>query len=304
MNFDIPILFIVFNRPETTKKVFEQIRNVRPTKLYIVSDGSRDNRIGESELVSETRQIFDSIDWECQIFKRYRDNNWGCGQSVADGITWFFEIEEMGIILEDDCVPSFSFFNFSKELLIRYKDDSRIMHISGSRYNEERQRNNDSYLFSRYAHISGWATWRRAWKLFDLNINDWDICKKETWLCDMFPNKTEQKFWYRRFQSIYEAGEKKHAWGYQWQYCVNKNNSLCITPKVNLISNIGIEGVHTIAAQPFNNRKVDDNFVIISHPIFFIKNKWFDDYHFKNHFNKKPWLFIRIIRRLKRYFHK
>lgn len=206
----------------------------------------------------------------------------------------------MGIILEDDCVPSISFFPFCKELLIKYKNDTRIMHISGSRYNEERIRNDDSYFFSRYAHISGWATWRRAWQLFDLNLSDWPKFQNEGWMVDLFPKQVERNFWKRRFDSIYKAGNIKHAWGYQWQYCVNKNSSLCITPRENLIQNIGLSGVHTKTMHYYHNNRTSENFKILKHPVVFINNSWFDRYHFKNHYNIKRPILQRIYNTIKR----
>jgi hypothetical protein len=300
MNFDIPILLIVFNRPLTTRVVFEKIKKIKPAKLYIVSDGPRENMPDEKEMINQTRKIFEEIDWPCYVQRKYQDKNLGCGLNVSDGISWFFQNEEMGIILEDDCVPSISFFPFCKELLIKYENDSRIMHINGSRYNEERKRNDDSYFFSRYAHIWGWATWRRAWQLFDLNMNDWPKFRDEGWMVDLFTNRKERKFWNYRFDAIYKAGKSKHAWGYQWQYCVNKNNSLCITSQYNLVKNIGFEGVHTNSIQNNHNIEIVEDFIIHNHPTIFINNSWFDRYHFKHHFNIKRPILQRICNKIKR----
>lgn len=295
--FNIPVLLIIFNRPETTKKVFQRIELIKPKKLYIVADGPRSEK--EIDLIKQSREIVEKVNWDCEIHKKYSSNNLGCGINVSEGITWFFEKEEMGIILEDDVIPSLSFFEFAEKLLHKYKDDTRIMHISAVRYNEERSRDNYSYFFSRYAHIYGWATWKRAWNEFDINIIDWPRINDSKTIENIFPDPSERKYWIERFNRAYNL-EKKHFWGYQWQYAVNKNNGYCITPQVNLAQNIGITGEHNSGLDTHHFRPIIDDFIITKDPEFLIINKWYDDYHFKKHIHPKKNLLYRIIRKIYR----
>ena len=161
-----PVLFLVFNRPETTRRVFEAIRTAKPSRLYIAADGPRLEREGERANCEEVRKIALEVDWECDVKTLFRDENLGCKRAVSEGISWFFEHEDEGIILEDDCLPDRSFFSFCKDLLERYRHDTRIMVISGVNFQQGRKRTEYSYYFSIYPHCWGWATWRSAWNCF------------------------------------------------------------------------------------------------------------------------------------------
>ncbi len=161
--FQTPILFLIFNRPDTTKRVFESISRVKPTKLYIAADGARKNKVGEVLLCQETRNIIELIDWECEIKTLFRTENLGCKIAVSSAIDWFFENEEQGIILEDDCLPHPSFFGYCETLLNYYKDDLRIGHIGGDNFQKGKKRGEGSYYFSQYYFIWGWAIWKLAW---------------------------------------------------------------------------------------------------------------------------------------------
>ena len=170
-SFITPVLFIIFNRVETTKRVFEAIRNVRPLKLYVAADGPRPGNDADKVNCDEVRKIIDDVDWPCEIKTLFQDQNLNCGRAPSTAITWFFEHEEEGIILEDDCLPSTSFFRFCHELLAYYRHDNRVMHIGGNNFLEGWQKDPDySYYFSRSGHIWGWATWRRAWQTFDFDM--------------------------------------------------------------------------------------------------------------------------------------
>lgn len=177
--FDTPILLIIFKRPDTTQIVFDQLRKVKPKTLYVFADGPRKNRIGEEEKCKLAREIIESVDWECNIKKNYNEENLGCKKAVSNAITWFFENEEQGIILEDDVVPNKSFFNFTSSLLEHYRYNSKVMYISGNNFLGNKTNVNGSYYFSIYPHIWGWATWRRAWKLFDRDIKDFPAYKSK-----------------------------------------------------------------------------------------------------------------------------
>jgi hypothetical protein len=245
-NFDIPVLFLTFNRLDTTKQVFEVICKVAPSRLYIASDGPRDNREGEKEKIEAVRDyILGSINWDCEVKKLFRDKNLGCGKAPAEAITWFFENEEMGIILEDDCLPSITFFPYCKELLEEYKDDEQIYHIAGNNPLTE-IKTPYSYYFARIQHCWGWATWRRAWNQFNYSIVDLDnfIIKKK--IDNIFTRSADKNYWLDIFKEM-EKYEKDDIWDYQWTYTIFNNNGICINPSKNLITNIGfgIDATHT-----------------------------------------------------------
>jgi hypothetical protein len=200
--FKSPILFLIFNRPDTTKAVFESIKSIKPLKLYIAADGARGNKLGEDLLVEETRAIIQSVDWECEVKTLFRKENLGCKVAVSSAIDWFFENEEQGIILEDDCLPDASFYGFCENLLDYYKNDERVFHISGNNFQDGIIRGDGSYYFSKYNHSWGWATWRRVWKTYDVNM------KGLTKALDLkvFENtlsKSELSFWLNCFEEIF-----------------------------------------------------------------------------------------------------
>ena len=168
-----PILFLIFNRPEITARVFQEIRKAKPKQIYIAADGPRIDHPDDTALCNKTRQICDSIDWDCEVKTLFREENLGCQLAVSNAIDWFFKHESEGIILEDDCLPSQSFFHFCAELLDFYRDDEEIMCISGNNFQQGRGDDEESYYFSRYPHCWGWATWRRAWNKYDHDMSRW-----------------------------------------------------------------------------------------------------------------------------------
>ncbi|MDX1416596.1 MAG: hypothetical protein R3293_20520 [Candidatus Promineifilaceae bacterium] len=244
-----PILFLAFNRPDTTHKVFNVIRQVKPPRLYAAVDGPRLNTVGEVEKVSQVRDLIqNSIDWNCEVKTLYRNNNLGCRRAVSSAITWFFEHEEEGIVLEDDCLPNPTFFRFCQELLHKYRFDSRVMMISGNNFQYSRKRTNYSYYFSRYSHIWGWATWRRAWKLYDKDLSYWRELQQGDYLADIFRgDEYAIPSWEKIFRTVY-AGNID-TWDYIWTLSSWMQNGLSITPNLNLVSNIGfgINATHTKA---------------------------------------------------------
>jgi len=244
-NFNIPILFMVFNRLDTTKQVFEVIRKAAPQKLYLASDGPRDNRIGEKEKVEKVRDyILKSIDWNCEVKTLFREGNLGCGRAPAQAITWFFDNEEMGIILEDDCLPSLSFFSYCKELLEYYKDDTYIYHITG--HNPlTLTKTPYSYYFARIEHCWGWASWRRAWNNFSFDIKGLNSFIEKKKINNIFNRNIDRYYWINLFKKM--ENHEIDIWDYQWTYTIFNNNGVCINPAKNFISNIGFnaDGTHT-----------------------------------------------------------
>jgi len=167
---DIPILLLVFNRPEKTSKVFEAICQFKPTKLYVAADGPRPSKESDIQLCEQTRNIFNAISWPCKLQTLYHDKNLGCGRSGSTAISWFFENETQGVIFEDDCLPSVDFLPYCSQLLERYHDNNEIGIISGNAFAPSIRRSQFSYDFTIYTHIWGWATWKRTWELFDIDI--------------------------------------------------------------------------------------------------------------------------------------
>jgi hypothetical protein len=248
MSFDTAILFLVFNRPDATRKVFEKIREIKPSQLFIAADGYRSDKPEEKEKCEEVRNlIVNSIDWPCDVKKLFRDHNLGCGPAVSEAITWFFEHVEEGIILEDDTLPSKSFFGFAKELLQLYRNDESVWHIGGNSYNPYKMRS--PYYFSAYPHIWGWATWRRAWNNYRYQLDDIDPKKFFKNINDLFLTYSEIKFW-TDFYNEYLKISERTTWDYQWTCRMWYNKGLAILPRDNLITNIGFaEGAtHTVDA--------------------------------------------------------
>lgn len=246
MQFSTPILFIIFNRPDTTEKVFNRLKTLKPKKLYIAADGPREHKKCESDKCKLSRKIVSEIDWECEVKKQFSDRNLGCKRAVSSAIKWFFEHEEQGIILEDDVIPNTSFFHFCSELLEYYKNEPRVMHISGNNFFSDRVNIPYSYYFSIYPHIWGWATWRRAWNLFDPDISDFPKYKENNLINNTLKQNKEKRYWLKKFELVYN--NQVDTWDYQWLYTIWKNKGLCITPIKNLASNIGFrdDATHTV----------------------------------------------------------
>jgi len=264
-----PVLFLIFNRPDTTEKVFEVIREQKPKYLYIAADGPRADKEGEAEKCRQTREIINKIDWDCELKTLFRDENFGCKIAVSSAISWFFENVEEGIILEDDCLPSKSFFNYCEVLLEKYRHDTRIMHISAENPLDD-SFGVASYYFSKIPHIWGWASWRRAWQKYDVEFQNFDKFIQNNLIEHVFPEKYVQKYWNKIFSRVKDG--RINTWDYQWTYALFVNNGLSINPNLNMISNIGfgVEGAtHTAISEKCANRQTFEIAEII-HPEFIL----------------------------------
>jgi hypothetical protein len=248
MTFETPVLFLVFNRPETTKQVFAKIRAVKPRQLFIASDGPRSDRPKESEIVEQVRKIvLDGIDWDCEVKTLFREKNLGCGKAVSEAITWFFQHVEQGIILEDDCLPDLSFFHFCDQLLNYHRDNHKVMHIGGTNFLYPNFKYTYDYYFSKYPHVWGWATWRRAWEKYDFHISNITEPPIER-ILNLYPCSTDEaKYWL----SIYRNLRDIDTWDYQWIFSIWVHGGYSIVPSINLVSNIGfgIDATHTKSAE-------------------------------------------------------
>ena len=285
------LLFLVFNRPSCTQKVFDVIKKVKPKKLYVACDGAR-NKI-ESRLVNEVKEIIKNITWPCELKTLFRNNNLGCKMAVSNAIDWFFEHEEKGIILEDDCLPHIDFFYFCEELLIKYKNNPEISIINGTNFQDGNKRGSYSYYFSNIIHIWGWATWRRVWKDYDYKMLFWPKWKlTEEWK-EKFPNFIERKYHEEIFDEVYE--EKIDTWDYQLHAHVLKMNGLNITPNVNLVSNIGFgsNATHTFVVDK-NSNMASYEIAPLVHPNKIIRNIKADKYEFNRNCGNVRWIYSKF----------
>ena len=236
--FETAILFLVFNRPDTTQQVFNKIKEIKPKYLFVAADGPRSDKPGEDKKCLETRNIIKQIDWDCELKTLFREINLGCGVAVSEAITWFFDSVEEGIILEDDCLPDLSFFPYCEQLLRTYRNEDKIFFIGGNNFQNGIKRGDGSFYFSNYAHIWGWATWRRAWQKYDLDMNGFPGIFNSGGLDHVFQSNAEKKYWENIF---FQTKQKKtNTWDYQWTYTIWKNKGLAITPNTNLVINLGV----------------------------------------------------------------
>ena len=298
-----PILFLIFNRPKTTKQVFDKIRQIKPKQLFIAADGPRLSKPNEKNLCEKTCAIIKKIDWECEVKTLFREENLGCGRAVSSAISWFFEHVEEGIILEDDCVPKTNFFNFCEIMLEKYRDNPRVMHVSGTSYSfaEKLKSEEDIYYFSAFCPIWGWATWRRAWLLYEFEINEW--LSLNTLLENRISNVSFRQVLISGFEDIHNG--TADTWDNQWGYCVQKYDGLCVSPILNMVRNIGIHGAHSNGINPFYFMPTP-NFKIaeFDDPPIDIIDKKNDEITFTNLLNRKVSKKIQLVNRIIRYIDK
>jgi hypothetical protein len=293
--FETPILFLVFNRPDTTRMVFEQIKNIRPKHLFVAADGPRQGVAGEQEKCRETRQIINQVDWDCEVKTLFREQNLGCGPAVSLAIGWFFEQVEAGIILEDDCYPDLSFFPYCRELLLKYREADRVMLIGGNNFQDGRPRGAGSYYFSHYPEIWGWASWRRAWATYDFMMRDLEETFATGNLNDAFKTAKEKKYWHAKF--LEAKSGKTNTWDYQLMYTILKNKGIAISPQVNLVKNIGIDNNPTHLS--LRDSKKDLQVSPLSFPLVhpeMIVDKVADHYTFSQIYSRSPQRLLRLVR--------
>lgn len=268
-----PVAFIIFNRPDTTERVFAEIAKAKPPKLLVVGDGPRDGRQGEAAKVAATRAIIQRVDWECEVLTNFSEVNLGCKRRVSSGIDWVFERVEEAIILEDDCLPDPSFFRFCQELLEHYRHDQRIGMISGDSFQFGNRRNDDSYYFSKYVHIWGWASWRDRWvNSYDVTMAKWPRIRDEGWLADMVGNTREAAYWHKIFERVHRG--EIDTWDYQWVFTNWVEGRMTILPAVNMITNIGFDAnaTHTTGDSELANLARYPTSFPLKHPPGILKN--------------------------------
>ncbi|HLA28903.1 MAG TPA: hypothetical protein VJZ49_13530 [Syntrophales bacterium] len=297
--------FIIFNRPDLTRIVFEVIRKAQPLKLLLIADGPRADRPGEAEKCDATRAIVEQVDWPCEVLNNYSDTNLGCKRRVTSGLDWVFSTVPEAIILEDDCLPNPTFFRFCAELLEHYRDDKRIMMISGDNFQDGNQCTPYSYYFSSHVHIWGWAVWRRAWMHYSDNLDRWPALRETNWLRKTFQDKYLSQYWRAIFDRLYQS--PIDTWDYYWMYSIWNQNGLSVIPAVNLVSNIGFDqrATHTVNDNKrMANRPTGAITFPLNHPHDIVQNVKADRYTSTHALAIRPlsiWP-LRMIRKLRQIF--
>lgn len=255
-----PVLLLIWKRADSALKVLDEVRKARPARIYISGDGPRPYVPTDyEECVAARQAMLDAIDWNCEVITNFLDKNLGCRLAVSSGITWFFSKEDQGIILEDDCVPVNSFFRYCDTLLERYKTDTRVSMICGANLCEELSAKQE-YFFSKYAFVWGWASWKRAWQLYDVEMKTYPEFLSLQGIKTSSRFILERFFWKRIFDNVHEG--LRDTWDYQWLYTCMATGSLCTVPTHNLIKNIGFGpgAVRTVdVTSPFADLKVYDS---------------------------------------------
>lgn len=295
--FNTSILFLIFNRTYLTQKVFDKIKLIRPKFLYVAADGPRANRADDVKNCAETRKIIEQIDWDCEIKTLFRENNLGCGPAVRSAISWFFENEEAGIILEDDCEPNQTFFSFCEELLIKYKNEDVVKFIGGNNFQNGRQRGQGSYYFSHYPASWGWATWRRSWHIFNPDITEAAKEIRKGKLNSIFNSLQEKKHWSK---SLYKASkESDNVWDFHFYYAIWKSGGLCITPNQNLVINLGFfsQGTHYFLKDSTKTNVKSETMIFpLKHPDSIMVDREADKYTFNNFYSHSKQRALRLLR--------
>ncbi|MBY0246146.1 MAG: hypothetical protein K2Q17_00660 [Nitrospiraceae bacterium] len=250
--FDTPIALLTFNRPHLTKRLVEILAQVKPRRVFVVSDGPRPHVAGDVENCAAVRRLFEKLDWECEIERDFAERNMGSFPRNASGLNWVFDQVEEAIILEDDCVPSLSFFPYCEALLKKYRDNPRVGVISGNNFLKPGTgEQTASYFFSRYATTWGWASWRRTWRQVDLEMPYWLEFRDSGKLRQSVFSSSEENYWRGIYDRIHQR-TRKNAWDYQLMLACRRFDLLTVVPSVNLVSNAGYGPDATHCINPNN----------------------------------------------------
>ncbi|MGZ3872253.1 MAG: nucleotide-diphospho-sugar transferase [Mucilaginibacter sp.] len=279
------VLFVIFNRPDTTAKVFEQIRAAKPSRLYIAADAPRPNVAQDVPMCGEARSIVNAVDWDCEVKTLFKETNAGCKEAVSSAISWFFDNEEEGIILEDDCLPANSFFKFCDTLLEKYRHDTRVRHITGCNLQEGKKWGDGTYYFSNRTHVWGWAAWKRVWEDYDKNLEKYSEEEIKKQLSNIYNDPIVIANLTHIFNEV-KAG-KINSWAYPLDFINFFNNGLVIIPNENLISNIGFgeNATNTLStANVFANVPLSE-INEITDPVYILPEKQADMFIFNRDFH-------------------
>lgn len=296
MAFDVPVLFLIYKRSNTTRKVFERIKEIKPLNLFVAADGPK-NENEKRDCEAVRKYVLENIDWPCEVKTLFREKNLGCGLAVSGAIDWFFGQVEQGIILEDDCLPELSFFNFCKILLEKYRNEEQIKIISGNNFQMGNRRGDGSYFFSAYSHIWGWATWKRTWSQYKFRLNYLDNQKVDQLLNRHFQREKEKIYWKKIFWSV--KNEEVDTWAYPLSFSVWYFNGVNIKPNQNLVTNIGFgeDATHTKGRKSVLANLPLDPILDIKHPASIMVNIEADQFLFDHFIDLRRPLSVRIKRK-------
>jgi hypothetical protein len=295
--FQTPVVLIVYNRPELTTRVVNALAAVRPRRLLVIADGPRSR--ADERSCAQVRALFERIDWECDIDRDYADANLGVRLRPPTGLDWAFRRVPEAIVLEDDCVPHPSFFGFCAELLAHYRNDERVMQIAGANFQRGRRRSEHGYYFSLYHNIWGWATWARAWRHYDVEIERWPELKAAGLLESLPIGAAARRYWTRIFDSIRSG--RAVSWDFQWQLAMWSQYGVAAASDVNLISNIGFgpSASHT-TVHTWHADMLAEAVTVRGHPPGVVPSRDADSVHFQDRLlHQSPWL-VRQVSRIRR----
>jgi hypothetical protein len=270
---DAAVLLVIYRRPEATRRVFERIAEARPRRLFIAADAAATGV--DREACDLARAAVESITWECEVARDFSRHNMGLDARMTSAIGWAFGSVDSLIVLEDDCLPHPRFFTFCQSMLNRYRDDARVMHISGECYRRARA-GDCSYFFSKYPLAWGWGTWKRAWAHYDSHLGSWPRFRNQPEARALFDTDDERAYWMSTFAHAHEhAGERaRSSWDYAWYYAC-MTNGLSIHPAVNLVSNIGYgpSASHTRDASELADRPIESLEEELRHPDWVVRDR-------------------------------
>lgn len=274
-----PVLLVIYKRPDLTRRALEVIAAAKPSRLLVAADGPRTE--AEAEACARTRAVVADFESPCEVVTQYAEGNMGCGVRVHTAISWGFSEHEELVVLEDDCLPNASFFRFCDEMLEAYRDDERVMHVSGDNFVGPALSGPHSYYFSRYTHASGWATWRRAWRHFDWSVGRWPELKAAGLLESLFRDPYERRYWAAIYDRLVEGD--REIWDYQWNLAMWSQAGFAALPSVNLVKNDGWGPDATHTKDPMRWPETSD-MGAIRHPPFVVWNHRADAFTFDNNF--------------------
>lgn len=254
---DIPVLLITFNRPDVTQVVLNRILEVNPPKIYFFNDAPREGNENDRKKCAEVRALAQNLNYSGELLTRFEEKNLGCKGGESTAMSWLFENEEMGIVIEDDILPSHDFFYFCQDMLIRYKDDERIFSICGCNLVNEWKADKHDYFFTLLGSFWGWAGWQRVWKHYNVNMPEWNDPEIKQLVTQYLPFDAYRQLRTAEFDSLISG--KNDTWDFQFCLYQYLNHGLCIVPGTNMVVNIGInreDAVHMVGESPFSDLKI------------------------------------------------
>ena len=294
---ETPVLYITFARPEYASQSFAAIKAAKPKKLYFYSNKARDDKPDEVKRNLEIRSYISQINWECEVITWFREEYVDVYTSLWGAIDWFFDNEERGIVIEEDCKASRAFFDYVDKLLPKYECNQRVWLISGDNFTPQYNPSNLDYFFSKNIHIYGWGSWRDRWKSMDREMKDWPTIKN-TVLKKYYANPIEYIWRKKLLNRVFCKMDKFYPWDFVFEYNVIVNNGLAVIPCINMVEDIGVSGVHHTVQLSMSNPVDFDKkeFPINKEPIAVEACSKYDFLHFFSHI-----MFPTIKRRLKKY---